>query len=149
MKYELTYIISSDENLQGSETLSDALEAFIIKEGGVIITKEKPVAKNLAYPIKKKASGFFALLQFETESEKVKAIEDFVAKEQKIIRHAMLKVYAARPVKPKRKAAGAAQKIEKKNGKDALILNKQDSEQEKSPVELKDIEETLEKILND
>ena len=86
MKYELTYIISSDENLQGSEVIVKWMEDFIVKEGGTIIAKENPSARNLAYPIKSKSSGFLSVVTFELETEKIKNLENAVKKEQNSIR---------------------------------------------------------------
>jgi|SRR3989344_1826767 len=145
MKYELTYIISSDENLQGSEVIVKWMEDFIVKEGGTIIAKENPSARNLAYPIKSKSSGFLSVVTFELETEKIKNLENAVKKEQKILRYTLLKKKHTHPPKPRREASYIP-KISRRDIKD--IPGGEKKEEEKK-IELKDIEEQLEKILND
>lgn len=146
MKYELTYIISSDENLQGSEVVAKSIEDAIIQDGGTVLSKDSPSAKNLAYPINKKSSGFLATATFDIDPEKIQTLEGSIKKESKIIRYALLKKKKVQPPKPRREASYGIPKISKKDSSDT---SPKEHKEEEKKVELKDIEEQLEKILND
>lgn len=143
--YELTYIITPEVGLEGAEAKAKEFEALVQKEEGVIIKHLNPVARTLPYPIKKHASGFYGVLEFQIEPEKLKEIEGVLQKDGKISRF-MVTIKEVSKVKKERKGRirmpMAETPVEKQE------VTKTEKPVEPSPkVELKDIEQKLEELL--
>src|SRR3989344_6081323 len=88
--YELTYIISSEITSEESEAVAKNIESLIQEKEGVILKSEKPSPRTLAYPIKKQASGFFGVLEFQLEPEHFGELKEKLQKNDKIIRHMLI-----------------------------------------------------------
>ena len=151
-KYELTYIISPEITNEESMALAKEIESFVQSKEGVILNQINPVAKTLAYPIKKHASGFMCVLEFQSEPELLTELEDKINKNTKIVRHI---IAVKRPLKI-RKERRAKQPVAPSLVKEEKIENKelQDSDShkasiEKEKIELKDIEQKLEELLGE
>jgi len=135
--YELTYIITPEAGLEGAEAKAKEFEALAQKEEGIIIKHSNPVARTLPYPIKKHASGFFGVLEFQLEPEKLEEIKTALSKDGKISRF-MVTIKEVSKVRKERKGRIKTPAIETHIEKPA----------EPSPkVELKDIEQKLEELL--
>jgi len=145
--YELTYIITPEAGLEGAEAKSKEFEALVQKEEGVIIKHLNPVARTLPYPIKKHASGFFGVMEFQVEPEKLEEMKNNLSKDGKISRF-MVTIKEAPKVKKERRG-----KIKLSLGKNPPpaenpVLHETEKPQEPSKkVELKDIEQKLEELL--
>ena len=151
-KYELTYIISPEITNEESMALAKEIESFVQSKEGVILNQINPVAKTLAYPIKKHASGFMCVLEFQSEPELLAELEDKINKNTKIVRHI---IAVKKPLKA-RKERRAKQPVAPSFVKEEKIENKelQDSDShkasiEKEKIELKDIEQKLEELLGE
>jgi ribosomal protein S6 len=136
--YELTYIITPEAGLEGAEAKAKEFEALVQKEG-VIIKHLNPIARTLPYPIKKHSSGFFGVLEFQTEPEKIDEIKKELVKDGKISRF-MVTIKEASKVRKERKGRikTPAPVVETHVEKPSDPLPK---------VELKDIEQKLEELL--
>lgn len=150
--YELTYIISPEITSEEAENKAKEFEALIQSKEGVILRQDKPIAKTLSYLIKKQRSGFVGILEFQLEPEKLKEIDENMAKNEKIIRHMIVIKNPAKAQKPRRtKKAPSFFGIEflfKKDAEQPLpTQEKAEAEKIEKKVELKDIEEKLEEIL--
>lgn len=100
--YELLYIISSHATSEEADKTSKEVESFIRAKEGVIFKSEKPVIKTLAYPIKKQFSGYFTLLDFQTEESKIKEIKELTEKNDNILRCFLVAKNPAKELKKKR-----------------------------------------------
>jgi ribosomal protein S6 len=69
--YELSYIVSPEMTSEEAEAKAKEIESAIQSREGVILKQSNPVAKTLAYPIAKRASGFFGILEFQLEARKI------------------------------------------------------------------------------
>ncbi|MCX6719827.1 MAG: 30S ribosomal protein S6 [Candidatus Staskawiczbacteria bacterium] len=146
--YELSYIVSPEVTSQEAEAKAREIESAIQSREGIILKQSNPVAKTLAFPIAKRASGFFGILEFQVEPEKLLEIKEVVAKDGKIIRHMVIIKEPIRIRKERRsktKQISAEQKPETKIEKP--VLEEQKPSETKGKVELKDIEEKLEELL--
>lgn len=145
--YELTYIITPDITSEEAGIKAKELEKEIQSNDGLILKQTSPVAKTLAYPIKKRASGFLGTIEFQIEPEKLKQIKEFALKDDKIARHIITEKKTAKV----RKAKRIKNKITvEKEIRTENIIEKQHpvkTTDTKEKVELKDIEEKLEEIL--
>jgi ribosomal protein S6 len=143
--YELTYIISPEMTSEEAEAKAKELEQAIQSREGVILKQQNPVAKTLAFQIEKRASGFFGVLEFQMEPEKLLEIKEIVEKEKKIVRHIVLVKEPVRIRRDRRK------KVEVKVEQPTVVKTEEQPapvvEKTKEKVELKDIEDKLEEIL--
>ncbi len=154
----MTSEISSEE----SEAKVKEIESFIQSKEGVILTSDKPVAKTLAYPIKKQGSGFFSTLTIQIEEEKVAELNEKLVKDSKILRHFIVVKEAVRERKERRTRAKPAftveaekvvaeTKLEPTEEKASKKEEKQSvkSAASKEKADLTDIEKKLDEILSD
>lgn len=100
--YELTYIISCQISQTEAGSVAKEVESFIQSKEGVILKSEKTLPKTLAYPIKKQASGYFALLDLQISEDKVKEIKDKLDKDNKILRSFIMIKKPIGPIKERR-----------------------------------------------
>lgn len=97
--YELSYIVSPEVTSVEAEAKAKELEMVIQQLEGVILKQITPVAKTLSFQIKKHASGFFGVVVFQLEQEKLQEFVTVIQKEKKIVRHMVL---VKKPVKIKK-----------------------------------------------
>lgn len=153
--YELTYIISPDGGSATAETTSKGIESAIQAHEGVIIKQANPVVKTLSQQINKHASGFFGVFEFQVEPEQVEEIKKQIEKDEKIIRQMLIikkpaNMRKARRTKKPTEATAEISKPASKENEPVMATPEKESKKNtdnKTKVELKDIEEQLEEIL--
>lgn len=150
--YELTYIISPEITSEEAEAKAKEFESLITSKEGVVLKQSTPLARTLSYPIKKHASGFFGVIEFNIEPEKLPEIEAVLQKDGKISRHMVIIKQATQLKKERRTRTKPATfaKVEEKTEVEPVAKEKivtKSSEKEK--VELKDIEQKLDEILGE
>ena len=150
--YELTYIISPEMTSEEAEGVSKDIESFIQSKEGVILAKTIPVAKALSYQIKKHASGYIGVIEFQLEPELLSEVKTKLEKDVKVSRHMLIIKKPVRFRKERRSRKPLVSTVEKKEteevvAKEEPVSTKASSEKEKSKVELKDIEQKLDEIL--
>ena len=59
---------------------------FIKENGGEIVYEEDWGLKQLAYPIQKRTSGFYYLIEFKADSQLIAALETQYRRDERIIR---------------------------------------------------------------
>lgn len=157
--YELSYIVSSEVPSENAEAKAKEIESAIQSREGVILKQLNPVAKTLAFPVGKRASGFFGTLEFQIEPEKLLEVKELVAKDKQIVRHMLLIKEPARIRKARRVKPGTAVETEPKL--ESVFETKREIEPEEEPtpatkpevtkekekVDLKDIDQQLDEIL--
>jgi len=160
--YELSYIISPEMTSEEAEAKAKEIESAIQTREGVILKQLNPVAKTLSYQIKKRASGYFGVLEFQLEPEKLLEVKDIVTKDKKIVRNILIIKEAAEFKKQRRTretvqakltpALEMKQKVEANTEKEEVSEPAEAPEEKSEPkakVELKDIEHQLEEILGE
>jgi len=163
--YELTYIISPEVNSEQIESKEKEIEGSIQTGQGVIIKQSKAAAKTLAYPIGGFSSGFFGVIEFQLEEEKLSAVKEGFNKDGKIIRNMLLIKEPVRIKKTRRSRKDEIPSIlsDKKVENDAVKedvkpeiktpafedIKEEKADEPKAKVGLKDIEQELEDILGE
>jgi len=150
--YELTYIISPEITLEEAGAKAKEIEALVQKEGGSVLKQLNPSAKVLSYPVKKHASGFLGVLEFQLEPEKLLEVKNALSKDVKISRHM---ITIKKPANLKKSATRRSLRIkpapvfeiEKKPEIKERKPSSAKATEGKEKVELKDIEQTLDEIL--
>ena len=103
--YELTYIISPEITSEEATAKAKEIESIVSGKEGMILKQSNPIAKTLSYPIKKRASGFFGVLEFQLEPEKLLELKEILIKDGKIVRH-MVIIKEAAEMKKERRTRG-------------------------------------------
>ena len=78
----LTPVLSDQQMKETVEKFKDVLTA----EGAEIINEEEWGLKHLAYPIQKKSTGFYVLIEFKAEPTVIKKLEVAHRRDERVIR---------------------------------------------------------------
>ena len=120
MKYEtvfiLTPVLSDVQMKEAVEKFADVLKA----EGATIVNEELWGLRKLAYPIAKKSTGFYSLIEFDADPTVVKKLETAFRRDERVIRFLTFRLdkYAAQYAEKRRSlragkaAAAKEEKVE-------------------------------------
>ena len=169
--YELSYIVSPEITSEEATNKAREIESAIQSREGLILKQLNPTARTLSYQIQKRASGFFGVIEFQIEPEKLLEVKDIVAKDKKIVRHMLIIKEAVEFKKARRTRETPRAKVEaeelsvfattplghSQTGEAKLESEAPKEEEEVSPtkkevkekVELKDIEHELDELLGE
>lgn len=67
-------------------------KSLITEEGGSIVHEEDWGLRKLAYPIQKKSTGFYNLIEFKSNPEFINKLETEYRRDERIIRFITLKL---------------------------------------------------------
>ncbi|MCH5224407.1 MAG: 30S ribosomal protein S6 [Muribaculaceae bacterium] len=84
--YETVFILTP---VLSDEQMKEAVEKFknvLLQNGAEIVNEELWGLKKLAYPIQKKSTGFYCLLEFKGEPTIVKKLDIAFRRDEKVIR---------------------------------------------------------------
>ena len=89
----LTPVLSDDQMKEAVNKFKDVLT----QNGAEIISEENWGLKKLAYPIQKKSTGFYELIEFNAEPQTIKKLETAYRRDEKVLRYLTVKMekYAA------------------------------------------------------
>lgn len=165
--YELTFILSPELEEKGVDSFEQEIEKSIRDLGGDLKRKSKPEKRNLSYPIKKFQSGYYLVINFLFNPEKLEELASVLKHKKDILRHIINFVEESSFTKPE-KEKGKGKKMPKaKTGKIKEIAEeiteeeikeiKRKVKKKKKPsfakategneVELEEIDKKLEEIL--
>ena len=96
-QYETVFILTP---VLSDEQMKEAVEKFkgvLAKCGAEIINEENWGLKKLAYPIEKKSTGFYELIEFKAAPEVLKTLEVAYRRDERVLRYLTVKMekYAA------------------------------------------------------
>ena len=96
-QYETVFILTP---VLSDVQMKEAVEKFkgiLAAEGAEIINEENWGLKKLAYPIEKKSTGFYQLIEFNAEPAVIKKLELNYRRDERVIRYITIKMdkYAA------------------------------------------------------
>ena len=83
--YEIVFIVHPDQSEQVPAML-ERYRTLVTSHGGQIHRLEDWGRRQLAYPIQKKTTGFYHLLQFEAEGALVDKLETAYRRDERVIR---------------------------------------------------------------
>ena len=84
--YEAVFILTPVlSDVQMKEAV-DKFKAVITDNGGTITNEENWGVRKLAYPIQKKSTGFYALLQFDVEPTVIATLETQFRRDERVLR---------------------------------------------------------------
>jgi small subunit ribosomal protein S6 len=91
-RYELMYIVASSVSDDQIPTIIDGVLNLVKGDGGTVISEEGLGKKKLAYPIEKTRNGFYDLVTFEIDGEKLNALSTKVQNAEGVIRHLIVNI---------------------------------------------------------
>ena len=104
----LTPVLSDDQMKEAVEKF----ETLLTKNGAEIVFKDFWGMRKLAYPIQKKSSGFYQLIEFKAEGNVIETLETELKRDERVIRFLTVKLdkhAVAYNEKKRRKAAETAE----------------------------------------
>ena len=115
MKYETVFILTP---VLSDVQMKEAVEKFgkvLTDNGATIVNEEIWGLRKLAYPIQKKSTGFYTLIEFEGEPTIIKKLETAFRRDERIIRFLTFRLdkYAAEYAAKRRSLKGAKNVTEK------------------------------------
>lgn len=154
--YELLYIISNKFSEDEVKPIAAKINALIADNRGRITLAEDLGKKRLAYPIKGFRYGYYILVEFDLAGEKLINVDRALRMMNEVIRHQIItkEVRTAEQIAEDEKIA---EKIAARNAKeereakekisagDGAVRGSRETGKEK--VDLKDLDEKLDKIL--
>ncbi len=120
MKYETVFILTP---VLSDVQMKEAVEKFskvLTDNGATIVNTEEWGMRKLAYPIQKKSTGFYTLVEFEGEPTLVRKLETAFRRDERVIRFLVFRQdkyaaeYAAKRRSLKANKAEVAQPTEAK-----------------------------------
>ena len=104
-QYETVFILTP---VLSDDQMKEAVEKFkgiLTKNGAEIINEELWGMKKLAYPIEKKSTGFYVLVEFKAEPTVIKTLEVNYRRDERVIRYITIKneKYAAQYAEKRKK----------------------------------------------
>lgn len=96
-QYETVFILTPVlSDVQMKEAV-EKFKAILTQEGAEIINEENWGLKKLAYPIQKKSTGFYQLIEFKAEPSVIEKLEVNYRRDERVIRFLTFKMdkYAA------------------------------------------------------
>ena len=95
--YETVFILTPVlSDVQMKEAV-DKFKAILVEQGAEIVNEENWGLRKLAYPIQKKTTGFYNLLEFNAEPSVIEKLEINFRRDERVIRFLVFKMdkYAA------------------------------------------------------
>ncbi len=86
MHYETVFILTP---VLSDAQMKEAVEKFskvLTDNGATIVNTEEWGLRKLAYPIEKKSTGFYTLIEFDAEPTMVKKLETAYRRDERVIR---------------------------------------------------------------
>ena len=84
--YETVFIVTPVLSDAQVKEVADKFQGVITENGGQIVNMENWGLKKLAYPIQKKTTGFYFLVEFEGEGTLINKLETGYRRDERIIR---------------------------------------------------------------
>ena len=84
--YETVFIVTPVLSEAQVQEVADKFQGVITENGGQIVNVENWGLKKLAYPIQKKTTGFYFLIEFAAEGEIINKLETQYRRDERVIR---------------------------------------------------------------
>jgi small subunit ribosomal protein S6 len=103
--YETVFITTPVLSENQMKEAVDKVKALITSNGGEIVHEENWGLKKLTYPIQKKSTGFYYLIEFNSEGSFIEKLETEFRRDERVIRFLTFKMdkYAVEYAEKKRR----------------------------------------------
>ena len=144
--YELLYLISNKFSEDEVKPIIEKVNSLILNNQGKITLSEDLGKKRLSYPIKGFRYGYYILAEFDMAGESLINVDRALRMMNEVLRHQIITkiVKTAEQIVQDKKIA---EKIAARNIKEEKEVKEKIKETNKEKVDLKDLDEKLDKIL--
>ena len=96
-QYETVFIMTPVLSDQQMKETVEKFKGLLTTNGAEIVNEENWGMKKMAYPIKKKTTGFYSLLEFKAEPQVIEKLEVAFRRDERVVRFHTVKLekYAA------------------------------------------------------
>ena len=92
MKYEIMFIVRPDLEEDTIKEIFKKFETVLADNGAKILSSKEMGQKELAYEIKKHKSGYYFLINVESDSKAIDEFDRLALISEEIIRHMVIKL---------------------------------------------------------
>jgi len=90
--YETVFIVTPVLSEAQVKEAVEKFKALVIENGGEMVNEENWGLRKLAYPIQKKSTGFYQLLQFDAPGDVIEKLELNYRRDERVIRFLTFKL---------------------------------------------------------
>ena len=108
--YDMIFWIKDDKSGNAPDAFFDKMKGVVSQFGGTIVRDRRLEKRDLAYPIKKQSSAWWAEMQFTMEPQKLVEFKDALKYEDDIVRKALTAVVLKKRIEKPRKPMAARTK---------------------------------------
>lgn len=103
-QYETVFILTPVLSEQQMTETVEKFKALLTEKGAEFLNEENWGMKKMAYPIQKKSTGFYTLLEFKAEPEVIERLEVAYRRDERVLRYLTVKLdkYAAQYAEKRR-----------------------------------------------
>ena len=103
-QYETVFILTPVLSEQQMTETVEKFKALLTEKGAELLNEENWGMKKMAYPIQKKSTGFYTLLEFKAEPEVIERLEVAYSRDERVLRYLTVKLdkYAAQYAEKRR-----------------------------------------------
>jgi len=91
-QYETAFLITPNLPEEDNEKIVSQMAEVVSKKKGNMINVDEWGKRRLAYPIQKKSTGFYYLLEFKSEGDLIEKLEVQYRRDERIIRFLTFKM---------------------------------------------------------
>ena len=91
-KYEMMFIVKTTLDEEAANKVSKSYEDIITSMKGKLTDSKNLGNKKLAYPIKKEATGYYYVLNFEATPEIVAEVDRKARIDESVLRHMIIRL---------------------------------------------------------
>ncbi len=91
-QYETVFILTPVLSEAQMKEAVQEYEQFLKDSGATLVAKEDWGLRNLAYPIQKKSTGFYTLLEFQSAPSDIEKLEVKYKRDERVIRFLTVKM---------------------------------------------------------
>ncbi len=149
--YELLYLVSNKYTEDELKPIIKNVDKAISEKGGKISSTEEWGKKRLAYPIKQFSHGYYVLVKFASEGEKVSEISRALRMMREVFRHqiVVIKIKSEEEVEKEKEISKKIAAKQAKVEKEKVSTEKEEKkEKSKEKVDLEDLDKKLDNILD-
>lgn len=92
MKYEILFIVRPDLEEKAIKDVFKKFETILVDNGAKVLSSKEMGQKELAYEIKKHKSGYYFLINVESDVKAINEFDRLALISEEIIRHLIVKL---------------------------------------------------------
>ena len=91
-KYQISFIIRPDLEKEAIDKIAKEFEDVLVKNGANILSSKEIGQKELAYAIKGHKTGYYYLINIESENSAIDEFNRLATIDENVIRHIIIKL---------------------------------------------------------